>query len=188
MTEPAEVRAGLPTDPDTGVATLQLERTGLAAELVVTGLTAGPATLEVGTLSEAGLLTGNTGLGTDLATLGVTTAGLAVLGAEAGQTTGLSAGVTTLQRTITHRTTRDVEPGPVTLTTGPSTLVSALQDLLTPSPADLRPLGLVTLDGRHVAALQLLLDVDLAPRGGTGLVRTVHSAQTEDQKECCEDY
>ena len=182
MTEPAEVRAGLPTDPDTGVATLQLERTGLAAELVVTGLTAGPATLEVGTLSEAGLLAGNTGLGTDLATLGVTTAGLAVLGAEAGQTTGLSAGVTTLQRTITHRTTRDVEPGPVTLTTGPSTLVSALQDLLTPSPADLRPLGLVTLDGRHVAALQLLLDFHLAPRGGTGLVRTVHSAQTEDQK------
>ena len=84
VTEPAECRTGLPTDPDTGVATLQLERTGLSAELVITGFTAELGTLEVGTLSEAGLLAGNTRLRTGPATVGVTTAGLTVLGTEAG--------------------------------------------------------------------------------------------------------
>ena len=74
-----------------------------------------------------------------------------------------------------------MEPGPVTVTTVPSTLVAALQLLLTPSTADLRPVGLETLDGLHVAALQLLLDVDLAPRGEAGLVGTVHPAQAEDE-------
>ena len=182
VTDPAEVRAGLPTDPDTGVGTLEVERTGLGAELVVTGFTAEPGTLVVGALSQAGLLAGNTGLGTGQATLGVTTACLAVLGTEAGQTTGLSAGVTTRQRTTTHLTTGDMEAGPVTVTTVPSTLVATLQDLLTPSSTDLRPPGLETLHGRLVAALQPLLNTDLAPGGGARLVGTVHPAQTEGER------
>ena len=182
VTDPAEVRAGLPTDPDTGVATLEVERTGLGAELVVTGVTAEPGTLVVGALSQAGLLAGNTGLRTGKATLGVTTAGLAFLGTEAGQTPGLSAGVTTRQRTTTHLTTGDMEPGPVTVTTVPSTLVAALKLLLTPSSANRRPVGLVTLDAHHVATLQLLLDVLLAPGGGARLVGTVHPAQTEGER------
>ena len=145
------------------MATLQLERTGLSTELGVTGFTAEPGTLEVGTPSEAGLLAGNTGLRTGQATLGVSTASLAVLGTETGQTTGLSTGVTTLEGPTTELTTREVKPGPVTVSTVASTLVAALQDLLTPSSADLRPFGLETLHGLLVAAVQPLLNTDLAP-------------------------
>ena len=163
VTDPAEVRAGLPTDPDTGVTTPQQERTGLSAELAITGLTAELGAVVVRALSEAGLLAGNTGLGTFQGAVGVTTAGLAVLGTETGQTTGLSAGVTTLEGPTTDLTTREVKPGPVTVSTVPPTLVAALQDLLTPSSADLRPFGLETLHGLLVAAVQPLLNTDLAP-------------------------
>ena len=183
VTELAKGRTRLATDPETEVATLQLERTGLSTELGVTGFTAGPGTLEVGTPSEAGLLAGNTGLRTGQATLGVSTASLAVLGTETGQTTGLPTGVTTLEVATTHLTTRDVEPGPVTVGTVSSTLVAALlTPVLTPGPADLRPAHFVTLDPLLVSALQPLLTTDLTPRGEAALVGTVNSAQTEGER------
>ena len=84
ITETADIWAGLPTDPDTGVAALELERTGLSTELSVTGLTTEPETLVVGTLPQTGLLAGNTGLRTGLPAVRVTTASLTVLGAETG--------------------------------------------------------------------------------------------------------
>ena len=126
ITETADIRAGLPTDPDTGVATLELEKTGLSTELGVTGLTTELETLVVGALSQTGLLAGNTGLRTGLPAVRVTTAGLTVLRTETGQSTGLSTGVTTLQRPTTHLTTGNVEPRPVTVSAVPSTFVAAI--------------------------------------------------------------
>ena len=109
VTDPAEGRAGLPAHSDAGVAAGQGLETGLGTELVLARLTAQPRTLEVGTPPETGLLARDTRLRTGPATLRVTTPGLTEsLGAEAGQTTPLSTDMTTLERTTTHFTTRDV--------------------------------------------------------------------------------
>ena len=96
VTDLTEVRTGLSTHPDTGVATGQGLGTGLSTEPVLARLTAQSRTPEVRTLPETGLLAGLAGLGTGLGAVRVPTPSLAGLGAEAGQATGLSTDVTTL--------------------------------------------------------------------------------------------
>ena len=184
VTDPAEVWAGLPAHPDTGVATLQGKGTWLSAELVLTRLTAELKTAEVGTRREcppeAGLLAGHAGLSTGQTAVGVTTRGLTVPGAEAGQPTPLSAHVAALQTSPALLTTRLVQSGPVTLAAGPYAPVLTLQFHPTRLPADLRPVFLEALHvlGR-VAAVQLLVDDRLTPGGGATLVGAVSSTKSE---------
>ena len=181
VTDPAEVGTGLSTDPDTGVATGQGLETGLSTEPVLAWLTAEPGTVEVRTLPETWLLARLAGLGTGLGAVRVSTPGLAGLGAEAGQATRLSTDVTALERTITHPTTRDVEPGPVTGPAGPGTLVATVQGHVTRSTALLGPVSLIAPDGQCVTTVQFLLDLRLTPGGDTGLVSAVNSTQTEGE-------
>ena len=97
------------------------------------------------------------------------------------QATRLSTDVTALERTITHPTTRDVEPSPVTGPAGPGTLVTTVQGHVTRSTALLRPVSLIAPDGQCVTTVQLLLDLRLTPGGDTGLVSAVNSTQTEGE-------
>ena len=89
MADPAHVRAGLPTQPDAGVATLQNTVAGLAAGLPAAGLAAQLTAAVVGAqaAADAGLHAGGAGLATGEGAGAVGTPGLAVLPTQARQST-----------------------------------------------------------------------------------------------------